>query len=85
MIDTDHDHQVQTATLTSEWKADPEHYIRINISRNTKGYSAETTVSVRWVGTPDEQADALRELLHQADTLAREEVALRKIEDAKED
>lgn len=55
-------------------EADPERYVRIQITKNTKGYAGESTVSLRgeswgW--------DDLQKMLQQADRLMREEIARR--------
>lgn len=69
------------STITS-----PERYIRINITRNTKGYQAETTVSLRWTGEDDGSADEvgaeLEKLNRRADDEARVEIARREELDA---
>lgn len=68
-------------TLTSG----PERYVRINISQNSKGFTYETTVSLRW---PEEQTttgawwDALDNMLDASRLLAEQEIAKREAGDA---
>ena len=59
----------------------PERYVRINITKNSKGYSHETTVSLRWSEGADESA-AVGALLRLADGEARAEIARRERIDA---
>ena len=75
----------------------PEAYIRINVTKTTKGYGHETTVSLRWENTvvndeflalrnggvdgPEPAAVLLQQLLQLSDELAREEIARRQAED----
>lgn len=57
----------------------PERYIRINVTKNTKGYQYENTVSLTWA-----EGDGLNELailLQQADGLARDEIVRREHRD----
>jgi len=70
-----------SAELTTTGGA-PERYIRINITKNTKGYSYETTVSLRWTVGIHLHEQALRNLLFQSDQLARAEIADRETRDA---
>lgn len=64
-------------TITETTKS-PERYIRINITKNSKGYTYETTVSLRWeyIGTVD-PAYLLDQLNREADQLARLDIARR--------
>jgi hypothetical protein len=55
----------------------PERYTRIAITKNTKGYSYETTVSLRWAEGEVDPQEELRVLLRQADHQARMEMARR--------
>jgi len=58
----------------------PERYIRINITKNSKGYSHETTVSLKWSGD-DGYPEQLAVMLRDADGLARAEIAEREQRD----
>ena len=62
----------------------PELYIRTQITKNTKGYSYETTASVKWVGTIHEGEAMLAELLGRADTVCRQEIDHREALDTME-
>lgn len=66
----------QTETHTS-----PERYCRIAITKNSKGYSHETTVSLRWSGDDFDYIGELNHLNGTADLLAREEIAAREADD----
>lgn len=55
----------------------PERYVRIAVTKNTKGFSYETTVSLRWTSNLTEGAEELQSLLQLSDGLAREEIANR--------
>lgn len=57
---------------------EPEQYMRINITRNTRGYQGETTVSIR--GDAWEFAD-MESLLQESDRMLREEIARREAVD----
>ena len=57
----------------------PERYVRIMVTKNTKGYQGETTVSIR--GT-NWGADSLIDLLMGSDEMLREEIARREALDA---
>jgi len=69
----------QTATSMA-----PEKYVRINITKNTKGYTYETTTSVRWQGAEDDGIQVIAGLLQHADATARVEIAQREAVDAGE-
>jgi hypothetical protein len=55
----------------------PEKYIRINITKNSKGYQSETTVSLRWNGDTTAYTAILADLNREADDLARFEIKQR--------
>jgi hypothetical protein len=55
----------------------PERYVRINITKNSKGYQAETTVSLRWSGDETAYTTVLDDLNREANALARLEIARR--------
>jgi hypothetical protein len=55
-------------------EAEPEEYIRIQITKNTRGYSYETSVSLRDRTNGPER---LRDLLFVADAEARDEISRR--------
>ncbi|MCC6596966.1 MAG: hypothetical protein IT477_10700 [Rhodanobacteraceae bacterium] len=62
--------------------------VRILITKNSKGYSHETTVEYCWNGDPgerfnDDQIGILKTLLTDADELARTEIADRERADAR--
>lgn len=62
---------------------DPERYVRINISQNSKGFTYETTVSLRWTGeqmTGEEARVELERLGQDARVLAQDEIARRERE-----
>ena len=59
-------------TVMTEATAAPEGYIRINITKNSKGYSHETTVSLRW--TSGDYKTAIAAMLRESDILARNEI-----------
>lgn len=67
--------------LIRERRAEPEQYVRINISKTAKEYRAETTISLRWTGRPEDGTAELRHLLRLADDLAREEIERREYQD----
>lgn len=71
---------LSTTTAWAEGRA-PECYTRINITKNTKGYSFETTASIKWLGMFDAKV-AMATLLRSADQLAREEIEIRERIDA---
>lgn len=58
-----------------------ERYVRINITKNTKGYSYETTISLRWTGDIDRDFE-LDRLNVEADNEARAEIKRRQGLDA---
>lgn len=60
----------------------PERSIRINITKNTKGYSYETSVSLRWTGEDFDEVDELATLLRTSDERARREIVEREELDA---
>jgi hypothetical protein len=62
----------------------PERYVRINITKQAKGYVYETTVSLRWDDQEtNENADSeLCRLSEMADFEARGEIARREALDA---
>lgn len=64
-------------TLTSG----PERYVRINIAQNSKGFTYETTVSLRWTSddftAPEHAAMVLEELLAESRCLAQDEIKAR--------
>lgn len=66
----------------TETYADPELYLRANITKNTKGYSSELTGSVRATGTVDEVAAMLQELLLAGAAVVRTEIERRERQDA---
>jgi capsule polysaccharide export protein KpsE/RkpR len=55
-------------------EAEPEEYIRIQITKNTRGYSYETSVSLR---DRTIEPERLRDLLFVADAEARDEISRR--------
>lgn len=59
----------------------PERYVRINISQNSKGFTYETTVSLRWGSddftAPEQAAMVLEELLAESRCLAQDEIKAR--------
>ncbi len=61
--------------------ASPRFHMRIQVTKNTKGYSYETSISV-----DDDDAETVchnvRQLLIDADTIARQEIARREFIDA---
>lgn len=57
--------------------AEPERYVRIAITKNTKGYQHETTVSIRGCISVDEIRRELQALNGAAYDAAREEIATR--------
>lgn len=68
----------QSNTATT---AGPEAYVRINVTKNTKGYSYETTVSLRWDTARVGGSPIIAGMLSDADRLARDEIARRERED----
>jgi len=67
---------IDTPTITRD--AAPELYLRVNIAQDTKGYTVDTTASVRGACTVEESERLVRELLSAGDTVGRDEVAGRK-------
>jgi hypothetical protein len=63
----------------------PEKYIRINITKNSKGYQSETTVSLRWDGDTTAYTAILDDLNREADALARLEIRHREMADEPRD
>jgi hypothetical protein len=63
----------------------PEKYIRIAITKNSKGYQSETTVSLRWDGETTAYTEILSDLNREADTLARLEIRHREFADDSRD
>jgi hypothetical protein len=43
-----------TEGIALEYAVAPEFYVRVNIAKNSKGYTHETTVSMRWSGDWEE-------------------------------
>jgi hypothetical protein len=82
MIDAINGDAVSTNELAVE-RADAEKYIRINIAKNSKGYTYETTVSLRWSDEDCPYVDELGELNRDAATLARAEIGRREKADAR--
>ena len=70
----------ERATLAAA-REDSENYVRVQVTKGAKEYRAETTVSLRWSGHPEDGSDQLRYLLHMADDLARDEINRREYED----
>ena len=62
----------------------PEKYVRIQLTKGAKGnYTYETTVSLRWTGMGQDDAEqVLAGLLAQSDALARHEIRQREQEDS---
>lgn len=73
-----------TPITVYEMNTTPEIYLRVNITKNTKGYNAETTASVRTTGSEAAACELLSNLLASADTIARTEIAARERVDADE-
>lgn len=71
---------VNGETITSQ----PEVYLRAAITKNTKGYNGETTVSVRGAIDIDTAGRMTQELLITSDAVVRLEIARREALDAKE-
>jgi hypothetical protein len=63
----------------------PEKYIRINITKNSKGYQSETTVSLKWDGDTTAYTAILADLNREADALARLEIRQRELADEPRD
>lgn len=59
----------------------PEKYVRIAITKNTKGYQSETTVSLKWDGDTTAYTATLADLNREADALARLEIRHRELAD----
>jgi hypothetical protein len=59
----------------------PEKYVRIAITKNSKGYQSETTVSLRWDGVTTAYTAILADLNREADALARREIRQRELAD----
>jgi hypothetical protein len=59
----------------------PEKYVRIAITKNSRGYQSETTVSLRWDGDATAYTEILSDLNRQADRLARLEIRDREFAD----
>jgi hypothetical protein len=59
----------------------PEKYVRIAITKNSKGYQSETTVSLRWDGDTTAYTAILSDLNREADALARLEIRHREFVD----
>lgn len=55
-----------------------ERYVRINVTKNTKGYNHEATVSVTTTAPLDVVKRELTSLLEAADLLAQQEIARQK-------
>jgi len=79
-FESDDQRALSTTTAWAEGRA-PECYTRINITKNTKGYSFETAASIRWIGMFDADV-AMATLLRSADRQAREEIEIRERTDA---
>jgi hypothetical protein len=62
----------------------PERYVRINVTKNSKGYTHETTVSVRGSLSEQEARFEVSRLLEMADLEARLEIANREQRDHEE-
>lgn len=73
--------RIETTFLTAG-RSEPENYVRIQVTKGAKEYRSETTVSLRWDGSPEEGADQLQQLLRVSDDLARDEIQRREYEDA---
>ena len=57
--------------------AAPETYVRINVTKQSKGYVHESTVSLRGNDRQMDMEQGLADLLRMSDTLARDEIARR--------
>jgi hypothetical protein len=66
-------------------KTSPEKYVRIGITKNSKGYQSETTVSLRWDGDATAYTAILSDLNREADDLARLEIRHRETADKARD
>lgn len=55
----------------------PEKYVRIAITKNSKGFSYDTTVSLKWDGDSTAYRSILDDLNQEADALARLDIARR--------
>ena len=55
----------------------PETYVRINVTKQSKGYVHESTVSLRGNDRQMDMEQGLADLLRMSDTLARDEIARR--------
>lgn len=61
--------------------AEPEKYVRIAITKNSRGYSFESTISLRWSGDDVAYTAILADLNQEADALARLEIVRRQVAD----
>lgn len=65
----------QSAGLLTE--SEPERYCRIAITRNTKGFTYETTISIQGAISLDQVKRELADLNSAAHVAARQEIAMR--------
>lgn len=63
---------------------EPRYRLRVNITKNTKGYQHETTAEVEWSGSTSIGQELVARLLREADVTARAEIRLREQADADE-
>ena len=71
----------EVTQVLTEVGPDANYRIRINVTKNTKGYQYETTVEVAWSGEEHAGIDPLTRLCAAADMVARREVENRELLD----
>jgi hypothetical protein len=60
------------------FEQEPKLYVRVNIDKNTKGYTSESTVSVEGTISHEEMAERVSRLLRETDEVIRAEISRRK-------
>lgn len=71
----------EVTQVLTEVGPDANYRIRINVTKNTKGYQYETTVEVAWSGEEHAGIDPMTRLCAAADMVARREVENRELLD----
>jgi hypothetical protein len=81
MLSTHSMHSRSMTTTPETTKTSPEKYVRIAITKNSKGFSYDTTVSLKWDGDTTVYTAILADLNREADALARLEIRQRELAD----
>jgi hypothetical protein len=77
----DQSHGLPALSAIKTMTVAPARHVRIQITKNSKGYQHETTVSLDWMDDELDWRSALAEMNRNADQLARAEIGQREAAD----